>query len=83
MVADEDGGARLEVLLAADDLEADACSEAHGPLEGPSGGPLRDAVVADEAEGDGGEDAVEGADDEEAVGGEEAEEEGGGALAEG
>ena len=69
--------------MPADDVEADARSEPHGPFEGSGGGPLGDAVVADGTQEEGGEDAVEGAEDEEAVGGEEAEEEGGGGLAKG
>ena len=35
----------------------------HGVVERSGDGPLADAVLADEAEGEGGEDAVGGADD--------------------
>ena len=50
----------------------------HGVVERSGDGPLADAVLADEAEGEGGKDAVGSADDEAAVGGEEAGVEGGG-----
>ena len=83
MVPNKDRRPRGQVLVPANNLEADARAEAHGPFESLPRGPLGDAVVADEAEGDGGEDAVEGAGAEEAVRDEEAEEEGGGRLAEG
>lgn len=55
----------------------DARRPAHGVVEGSGDGPLADAVLANEAEGEGGEDAVGGAEDEAAVGGEEAGIEGG------
>ena len=83
VVTDQHAGARAEVLAALDDVAGDAGCEGHGVVEGAGGGPLRDAVVAEEAEGEGGEDAVEGAEDEGAVGGEEAGVEGGDADAEG
>ena len=47
-------------------------------MERSGDGPLADAMLADEAEGKGGEDAVGGADDEAAIGGEEAGVEGSG-----
>ena len=56
----------------------DARGPRHGVVEGAGDGPLADAVLADETEGEGGEDAVGGAEDEAAVGGEEAGVEGGG-----
>lgn len=69
------------MLLAGDDVEADAGGVAHGVFEGAGGGPLGDAVVADEAKDDRGEDAVEGAEDKRAVGGEKAGVEAGGLKA--
>ena len=51
-------------------------------VEGAGGGPLGDAVVAEEAESEGGEDAVGGAEEEGEVGGEEAGVEGGSGVAE-
>lgn len=77
VVADEDHGPRGEVLGAGDDVEADAGGEPHGEVEGAGGGPLRDAVVAEEAEVEAREDAVGGAEEEAGVGGEAAGEEGG------
>ena len=64
------------MLFPADDAEAHAGCETHGPFEGASCGPLRGSVVADEAKGDGGEDAVCCAYDKHAVGSEDAVEEG-------
>lgn len=64
VVGDEDGGAGGEVGGAVEDGEGDAGGEAHGVVEGAGGGVLRDAVVAGEAEGERGEDAVGGAEDE-------------------
>ena len=82
MVADDDAGPGEEVLGAGDDLELDACCEAHGVAVGDGDEVLGEAVVAeagggDEAEEEGGEDAVEGAGHEGSKGGEGAGEEGG------
>ena len=78
MVPDQHARPRIEVLFARDDFELDARRPGHGVLEGARDGPLADAVAADEAEEEGGEDPVGGAENEAAVGGEEAEVEGGG-----
>ncbi len=78
VVPDQHARSRAQVLLARDDFEPDARRQGHGVVEGARDGPLADAVLADEAEGEGGEDAVGGAEDEGAVGGEEAGVEGGG-----
>ena len=63
---------------AGNNVKVDARRPGHGVVEGAGDGPLADAVLADEAEDEGGEDAVGGAEDEAAVGGEEAGVEGGG-----
>ena len=55
-----------------------ACRPGHGILKGSRDGPLADAVLADEAKGEGCEDAVCGAEDETAVRGEETGVKGGG-----
>ena len=68
---------RSQILLPRDDFEVDARRPAHGVVEGSGDGPLADAVLADETEGEGGEDAVGGTEDEAAVGGKEAGIEGG------
>ena len=78
VVPDEHARSRAQVFRARDDFEADARGPGHGVVEGARDGPLADAVLADEAEGEGGEDAVGGAEEEAAVGGEEAGVEGGG-----
>lgn len=71
VVADEDGGpGGGEDLVRVLDLEDDARGQAHDVVEGASGCPLRDALLADEGEEDGGEDAEDGADEERDVGGE-------------
>lgn len=77
VVGDEDGGPGPQVLLALDDVEAHAGRVAHHPLEAARRGPLRDAAVADEAEDDGGDDAVGRAEDQGAVRGEAPRREGG------
>lgn len=69
VVADEDGGADgLQGAVGVNDLEGDAGGGGHHVLEGAAGGPLRDAAVADDAQGDGGEGAIEGGGDEGDVG---------------
>lgn len=78
VVPNQHARSRVEVLLARDDVEADARGQGHGVAESARDGPLADAVLADEAQSEGGEDAVGGAEDEAAVGGEEAGVEGGG-----
>ena len=78
VISDEHAGSRVEELLPRDDFEIYACRPGHGVLEGSRDGPLADAVLADEAQGEGGEDAVCGAEDEAAVRGKEAGVEGGG-----
>ena len=78
VVPDEHARSRAQVFPARDDFKADARGPGHGVVEGAGDGPLADAVLADEAEGEGGEDAVGGAEEEAAVGGEEAGVEGGG-----
>ena len=73
VVADDDHRSLAgQVLLAVDDDEADAGGVAHDEVKGTGGGPLGESVLADEAEGYGGEDAVGGADEEGGVGGEDA-----------
>ena len=57
-------------MLPGDDVEAGAGGEVHEVVERAGGRVLRDSGLVDEAEDDGGEDAVEGAEDEGAVGGE-------------
>ena len=64
-------------MLPLDDFKPYARSPSHGVVEGSRDGPLADAVLAGEAEEEGGEDAVGGAEDEAAVGGEQAGVEGG------
>lgn len=78
VVPDQHARPRAQILLPCDDFKAYARRPAHGVVEGSGDGPLADAVLADEAEGEGGEDTVGGAEDEAAVGGEEAGVEGGG-----
>ena len=77
MVPYQHAGSRGQVFLPRDDFETYARSPSHGVLEGSGDGPLADAVFAEEAEGQGGEDAVGSAEDQAAVGGEEAGVEGG------
>ena len=72
MVSDDNAGSGVEVLAAGDDVEFDAGGEAHAELEGARGQVLGEAVLADEAEDDGDDDAVGGAKDEGEVGSEEA-----------
>ena len=72
VVPDQHARSRVEVLPARDDFEMDPRRPGHGVVEGAGDRPLADAVLADETEGEGGEDAVCGAEDEAAVGGEEA-----------
>ena len=67
VVSDEDAGSCVEEFLPRDDVEMYACHPGHGVLKGSRDGPLADAVFADEAQGEGGEDAVGGAEDEAAV----------------
>ena len=51
VVADQDGRTHgVEVFGAGDDFEAGVGCVAHGPFEGAGGGPLGEAVVAEEAE---------------------------------
>lgn len=77
MVADEDGGAGLaEDVLGVLDLEADARGQRHDVLEGAADGPLRALAVAEQGEGDGGEDAETGAEEQREVAGERAGHEG-------
>ena len=77
MVPHKDGRPGVQMLFAGQDLELDAYRQGHGIFEGPSCGPLRDAVVADETKDYGGDDTVDGADGEGSVGGEETGVEGG------
>lgn len=77
VVSDQHARPRGEVFGALDDVESDPRGESHGVVEGAGGGPLGDAVAAEQAEEEGGEDAVGGAEDEGAVGGEDAGVEGG------
>ena len=72
MVPDQDARSCAEVLFPGDDFEADSGGPSHGVVEGAGDGPLGDAVGVEEAEEEGGEDAVGGAEEEAAVGGEEA-----------
>lgn len=69
---------RGQIFLAGDDFEVYARGPGHGVVESSGDGPLADAVLAEETEGQGGEDAVGGAEEQAAVGGEEAGVEGGG-----
>ena len=68
---------RVEIFLAVDDFEMYARCQGHGVVESSGGGPLADSVPAEEAQDEGGEDAVCSAENEAAVGGEEAGVEGG------
>lgn len=78
VVADEDGRARVaKNVLRVVELEGHSGGECHEVVEGSGGGPLRDARVADDAQEDGGEDAVECGYDEGYVGSEDAGAEGG------
>lgn len=78
VVADEDGGADgAEHVGRVVDAEGYAGGEAHHVVERAGGGPLCDALLAEEGEDDGGEDAEEGADEEGDVGGEGAGDEAG------
>ena len=77
MVPDKDSRPCVEMLFACQDLELDAHCQSHGILEGPSRGPLRDAVMADDTKHYGGDDAVDGAEGEGSVGGEQTGVEGG------
>ena len=78
MVPDQHARPRVQIFLALDDFEMYARRPGHGVVERSGDGPLADAMLADEAEGKGGEDAVGGANDEAAIGGEEAGVEGSG-----
>ena len=64
------GPGAVEVLPPGNYLEADVGCVAHGPFEGAGSRKLGQAVQTQEAEGEGGSDAVEGAEAEGAVGGE-------------
>ena len=70
VVPDQHARPRVEVFLARDDFKVHARRPGHGVVEGSGDGPLADAVLADEAEGEGCEDTIGGAEDEAAVGGE-------------
>lgn len=84
VVADEDGGAGLaEDVLGVLNLEAHARGQGHDILEGAADGPLRALAVAEQREGDGGEDAEAGAEDQRQVAGERAGHEGGSGQDEG
>lgn len=73
MVADDDHGAiGGEIFFALDDDKADTRSVTHNEVEGAGDGVLGEAVLADDAKGEGGEDAIGGAEEEGGVGGEEA-----------
>ena len=72
MVPNQHARSRTQVLLPGHDLEMDARGPSHGVVKGSGYGPLADAVLADEAQGEGGEDTIGSAEDEAAVGGEEA-----------
>ena len=61
MVPDKHARSRAQVFLARDDFEVDARGPGHGVVEGARDGPLADAMLADEPQGEGGEDAVGGA----------------------
>ena len=78
VVPDQHARSRAQILLPRDDLKVYARRPRHGVVECSRDGPLADAVLADETEGEGGDDAVGGAEDKAAVGGEEASVEGGG-----
>lgn len=78
VVSDQHARPRAQILPPRNDFETDARRPAHGVVERSGNGPLADAVHADEAEGEGGEDAVGGAEDKASIGGEEAGVEGGG-----
>ena len=77
VIPDDHAGSRVEVILSRDNVKMDACRPGHGVLKGSRDGPLADAVLADEAQSEGGDDAVGGTEDEAAVRGEEAGVEGG------
>ena len=63
VVPDQHARSRAEMVLARDDFEMYARRPGHGVVESSGDGPLADAVLADETEGEGGEDAVCGAED--------------------
>lgn len=72
MVPDEDRRAcRIEVIVGIFDREGYAGGELHDELEEPPRGPLRAAVLPEQAEEDRDEDAIAGGEDEAGVGGEE------------
>ena len=60
MIPNQHARTRGEVFFPGDDVEVDARREGHGVLEGARGRPLGNAVIVEEAEREGGEDAVGG-----------------------
>ena len=64
MVPDDHARPRGQMLCALYDFEAHARAEGHGVFEGARGGPLGEAGFSEQAEGEGGEDAVGGAEEE-------------------
>lgn len=77
MVSDQHARSFIQILLPGDDFETYARSPCHSVVERSRDGPLADAMLANETEGEGGDDAVGGTKEQAAVGGEEAGVEGG------
>ena len=77
MVPDQHARSRVQILLPRDDFETYARSPCHGVVEPSRDGPLANAMLASETEGEGGNDAVGSTKEQAAVGGEEAGVEGG------
>ena len=69
MIPHQDTRPRVQILRPGNNLKSYAGEVAHRVFEGARGGPLADAVVAEQAEGQGGEHAVGGAEEEREVGG--------------
>lgn len=69
MVAHKNRWPGIEVFLPGEDFKAHADEKGHCVFECSRGGPLGGVLVVDDAEGEGGEDAVEGAEGEGQVGG--------------
>lgn len=77
VVADEDGGpGGVEDVVRVVNDELDARGQLHGVVEGSRDGPLRNLLLAQDGQDDGGDDAVERAGDERHVGGQDAGHEG-------
>lgn len=58
MITDEHAWASIKMFFSFDYFKVDAGCEGHCIVEAPSGGPLCDVLLSEEAEDDGGDDTV-------------------------